>query len=303
MDSIKHIPKNLIEGFESLHSIELTDEERAVLTGYLDLTRDVIEANQLFEVFYFNFQNLINSFELKLNDTVVRKEHCPPYDSEIIAVNALIINLISSAKTLTEFLRTTNKSDEFNQEVSKIYDSNYGYRVLINLRNFMQHGHLPVSFQENRYCFDFKQILKAPHFNFNAQLVEDMRSFLDILETPEKPLANLALTITLANFVVQVIDIHRKYLFYIQKDISLSYEKFQKIISDNPKLVCDYNATFNGYVLFDMDDNSIHALNSKDNPNISILNYYERLEKIYEEEKTELDSLWEHMTHVDVVSI
>ena len=49
---------------------DLTTDEHTLLVDYIALTRDIIEANQLFEVFYFNLLNLRNSFILHSDDEI-----------------------------------------------------------------------------------------------------------------------------------------------------------------------------------------------------------------------------------------
>lgn len=191
MDTIKVIPRSIIKDYDSLFVADLTIEERNMICRHIALTRDVIEANQLFESFYFNLLNMRNSFVFNMNDTVIKTEHCPDFDSDFIAINSLVVNLISSAKILTEYLRETadrwlgeSKSKEdkykdmYNSYVSKIYDKSFNYRLLINLRNYMQHGYLPVSFQEGKYSFDAGQILSTPHFNIKGKFKTDMNNFI-----------------------------------------------------------------------------------------------------------------------------
>ncbi len=105
MDTVTNIPIGIIKDADSLHLANLTEEEHTLLVNHVDLTRDIIEANQLFEVLCFNLLNMRNSFVFRMNDTVTRTDCYSDFELDFIAVNSLVINLISSAKTLTEFLR------------------------------------------------------------------------------------------------------------------------------------------------------------------------------------------------------
>ena len=70
MDTLTSIPASFIKDFSSLHVADLTTDEHTLLVDYIALTRDIIEANQLFEVFYFNLLNLRNSFILHSDDEI-----------------------------------------------------------------------------------------------------------------------------------------------------------------------------------------------------------------------------------------
>lgn len=305
MDVVTNIPINIFDNCDSLHLADLTKDEHNLLVNHVALTRDVIEANQLFEVFYFNLLNMRNSLTFKINDTVTLTEYCPDCDLDFIAVNSMVINFISSTKTLTEFLRDiANKwlgnsaekkdkyKDKYNIYVSKIYDEFFNYRFLINLRNYMQHGYLPVSFKEGRYSFDFKQILDTPHFDIKGQLKTDIDNFLAEFETPGENIPCMSLTITISDFTVKTIGI----LFYIKKCVSSSFNKVKKLIKNKPSIVCDYHEILNGYIIYDMDEYRYHAFNSNDNPNQMMYTFEKRVSYIYEEEKGAYDELRSHFT-------
>ena len=70
MDTLTSIPASFIKDFSSLHVADLTTDEHTLLVDYIALTRDIIEANQLFEVFYFNLLNLRNYFILHSDDEI-----------------------------------------------------------------------------------------------------------------------------------------------------------------------------------------------------------------------------------------
>jgi len=308
MDTVTNIPIGIIEDADSLHLADLTDEERTLIVDYIALTRDVIEANQLFEVFCFNLLNMRNSFVFKMNDTVTRTDCCPDFDSDFIAVNSLVVNLISSAKTLTEFLRErTNRwfggsndkknkyKDKYNVYISGIYDTSFNYRFLINLRNYMQHGYLPVSFKEGRYSFDVKQILDTPHFDVNGQLKTDINNFIAKLEIPGENIACISLTLTISDFAVRVTDIYKNFLYYIKKCVQTSYNEVEKLIEAKPHVVCDYHDSFKGYIIYDVDETAYHVFDSKDDPSNMMRAYEKRAFAVYRYEKQAYDELYSHL--------
>lgn len=298
MDTILQIPAKLIKNFELIQPVKLSEDELTTIVDYICLTRDAQETKQLFDVFYFNLLCLRNNFTLYAGDTVEKLPNCPEYSSENIAVNALVINLISSAKTLVERLRgdvgrwldkNGTNEDTFNEYVRNIYDESMVYRILMNLRDFAQYGNLPVSLKDGRYSFDISQILETPHFKLNKQVQTDMNNFLSNFNPSEK-VACLALTITISDFVVKVIDIYRKFLFYIKDYISSSYRKIQKMIELNPTIICNTHEAFKGYIIFSA-EGMYHALNPNDNPNKMICEYVKDIADIFRDEKKSFDEL------------
>ena len=299
MDTATQIPAKFIENIELIQPADISDDELNIIKNYIELTRDVQETKQLFDVFYFNLLSLRNDFTLYAGDTVEKLPNCPESSSETIAVNALVINLISSAKTLVEALRTTairwlekdeGKKDEFNIYVSGIYDKSSVYRILMNLRDYAQHGSLPVSQKEGKYSFDFSQILNTPHFRINGQVKTDMEEFLSTFDSSEV-IACLALTITIADFVVKVVDIYRNFLFYIKGNVSSSYAEIKKIITLKPNIICDAHRYFKGFIIF-LDEDTYHAFDPNDNPNKMITEYDKYTAEIFKDEKNAFDKLY-----------
>lgn len=298
MDTEKRIPVNIIENAGEPHLANLTDNERSIINNYVLLTRDVVEANQLFDCFYFTLQNLRTCLTLNSNDTIIRTEHCPHYGSDFIAINSLVISYISSAKTLTEFLRAVSKewvknniSNMFNTYCSKKYDKNYTYRLLTNLRNIMQHGYLPVSFNNNRYSFDVHQILHAPHFHFNGLLKTDMENFIAKLDKPGDKIANLALTYSLAEFTVEVIDIYKCFISCLKSAVQDSFNNLEKLIKDKPSILCDYHKDFNGFIFYSIENRELKAVDTNEDPNSMMTSIEKKISNIYSKEKHIFDEL------------
>ena len=75
MDTVTNIPIGIIEDADSLHLADLTEEERILLINHVALTRDITEANQLFEVFCFNLIDMHNYFVFKMNNTVTKTDY------------------------------------------------------------------------------------------------------------------------------------------------------------------------------------------------------------------------------------
>lgn len=97
MDTLTSIPASFIKDFSSLHVADLTTDEHTLLVDYIALTRDIIEANQLFEVFYFNLLNLRNSFILHSDDEIssfIRKCRFDDFQRLLLAVKYLALKAL-----------------------------------------------------------------------------------------------------------------------------------------------------------------------------------------------------------------
>lgn len=189
-------------------------------------------------------------------------------------------------------------NNNYNLYVSKKYDESFNYRFLINLRDYMQHGYLPVSFCDGRYSFDPDQILDVPHFNVKNKLKNDLENFIKELEVPDQTNPHIALTFAISSFVVTVTDIYRKFLYYFQRPVSSSYNEIKELIKEKPSIVCNYHKDFEGHIIYDIEEDGFHAFNSKDNPNNMINDYAKRCAEIYNDEKAVYDELRTHFKFV-----
>lgn len=92
-----------------------------------------------------------------------------------------------------------------------------------------------------------------------------------------------------------MIDVYRKFLFYIKKNISSSYTFIQKLIQSKPSIICEYNEQLKGYIIYDVDEYTYHAFKANDNPNKTIASYEKKVSDIYKYEKKEYDILHSHL--------
>lgn len=135
-------------------------------------------------------------YELMSNDTIIKKDNLNIEENDGIIINALVINYISSARPFVEsietFVKEMFKIEEYENfkklYLNKLYDEKFTYRFLYSLRNYSQHGHLPVYIDYNNKCsFNLEEILNTPHFDHNAKLkkwkkyVKELRKNLKII--------------------------------------------------------------------------------------------------------------------------
>ena len=122
---------------------------------FVDITTYIQEIEQLFRIFIINLKLILNFYRLGNDDKISRNYDFDLEDTDEYIINSLVINYISSAKTLKESIENFMKkfvvenneiNIKYNNEcLKKLYDNVFPYRLLLRLRDFSQHGHLIVS--------------------------------------------------------------------------------------------------------------------------------------------------------------
>ena len=308
-DTIKNI---LLESQPS----DLKSSEKAQLVFHMEIHRHILEIVQLYKIFRFNMLNLRDSFHLTTSDDLVRNkridytitqsgaiinENLFDYEiDDLIRINALTINFISSGKTLAEsievFVRDdlsalTKVPEGLSKEwISKIYDENFHYRFITHLRDYSQHGHLPVSVNLGKYGFDFYQILNTPHFKHNSTRKKQFENIIDeILELSGYP--RFTFTPIIAEYNLCVTKMYVDFLCKVKSIWRDSYKKVKEIAKCYPsKTIRESKAKCSIFTFFLSDDSS-HSLNIADDA-VSMFNIYiAEAKKVLNEEQAKVNTL------------
>lgn len=232
----------------------VSDEEQQVLTNYFELDKGLKEIWQLFNIFKYNLDAMLAEYEFKVNGLVPYKKRS--YDENFAAINALIINYISSAKTLLEAMENVDKNTDYQKtedkkkestfkekHLSKYYDSNFYYRFFDMLRNFSQHGHPPVSLLENGAKFDFEQIIDISHFkNKHSQ---EMKKIIEEIREKYNANADISIAISISEYNICLFEAYNKFWRYMEertkklsKQIKLLIKDFTIIEENHKKFAC-----------------------------------------------------------------
>ena len=87
----------------------MNDEEKETIETFIDITRHIQEIEQLFRIFRVNIKILLNFYRLGNNDEISKNYDFDLEDTDDYIINSLVINYISSAKTLKESIENFMK--------------------------------------------------------------------------------------------------------------------------------------------------------------------------------------------------
>lgn len=278
---------------------ELTEDEINAILEFIEYTRHIQEIDYLFRVFKTNLNAILFHYQLNADDTISRKINFNDSEEDFIIINALIINYISSAKTFIEsiecFLPEHLGIDEFkkfeSEFLNKIYDEEFSYRFLIRLRDYAQHGHLPVNVAIDKKCsFDLIQILNTPHFNHNKKIQDEMQKSQEQISKDFEGYPRIAFAISIAKFQLCILKIYLFFINTVKNKLQIFKNKLDSIINEKPDIIHKSEDILNGLILFSTyDDNCIHCINFKDDPIDMIQKTKNDIEEQLKSEQKEYD--------------
>lgn len=172
MDFVQYY-KILASDEEYDNVIEVDNERLTSVKHKGDLMAQLQESFMLYQSVLFNVYNLQKCVILYADDTVELTENCPTeMQDTAIVINALMSNILSSARTLTDKMQTVMKKyydgNTFLKAMADVYDSSYSYRLAQGLRNMCQHGFCVVSQCNGRYGLDLYQLIFVKDFTVNG---------------------------------------------------------------------------------------------------------------------------------------
>lgn len=275
-------PKNQ----EQVEFYDLPEAHFELFCKYMDTGRHLQEVQQLFGMMRFNLDQIYKQYDLRFNDCIYSLDGAPV---DMIQLNALICNAVSSARTLIESMEVFDKALIDSQEhfhknyTAKVYDASYSYRIIDMLRNYMQHGHVPVSYDGERIFFNLSEILDVKHMNMNKKLVEKLDNIrTEIVESGSE--ARLTCVSMLYEYFLDVYNLYSGFYSYIQWDMEKLASDVKTVLQEHP----DYIKNTNGFpfVAVYADDNGIvHGFSSQDDFGIMFEQFKQKAESAFENYK------------------
>lgn len=294
--------KNINIDMGKIRVPKFSKEEIEVIEKFIEFTRHLQEIDELFHIFQINLHDILLHYELYNDDRIIRKIDIKNEEKDIIIINALTINYISAAKTFTDsieaFLTVNFGEEQFNNFkkdcLSKIYDEKFSYRLLIRLRDYAQHGHLPVYMSSDKRCsFDLQQILNTPHFHTNSKLKNEMIELSEEIHNKFGDNPRIAFTRSLSEFQLSVLEIYKSFIKFIKEGLRNLKIELDNLIKKRPDIINISNDVFNGFIFYKNENGFIHCFNPKDNPIKMINNIKNQLEKLSKKEEAEYQKIIE----------
>lgn len=286
---------------ENIKIPELADKELNIIQEYIEFTRHIQEIDQLFHIFKVNLENLLTNYELINDDTFFRKTNVFKENDDRIILNTFFINYISSAKTLVEsidnFFYEKLGEEKYNTYktdcINKIYDEKFSYRLLIRLRDFSQHGHLPVYISiDNKCSFDLEQILNTPHFKHNKKMKEEMKSISSKIKKDFEDNPRIMFTRSIAEFEICILEIYNYFIIKSIDKLTDLRKKFDDLIYRRPDIIYKSKDSLNGFILYTIIDENVHCVDPKQNPMKMMENIRDDVKKEWENAKKEFEKIF-----------
>lgn len=233
--------QNIKFSFAELNSVDVK-----LAREHVEITRHLQEIQQLYLMFQYAVDCIDGTYTLLRNGTVLKNNEIANSQADFIAINAMVNNLISAGRTLVESMdcyinenypEGNSCRDEYFDFLHKTYDDSFAYRFLIRLRDYSQHGHLPVNEDAGWYGFDLYQVLNKPNFKQNGlikqQLDNAVKECVDIYgDIPRLPLA-----MTLAEYTAQLLGIYHRFWAVVESAVIASENNFKALIANHPENV------------------------------------------------------------------
>ncbi|MFI3250697.1 MAG: hypothetical protein R3Y07_07025 [Eubacteriales bacterium] len=216
----------------------INSDELEIIETHLKVTREIQNAYHLLQMFYYNVKVFLTNFDVQASSIYSKSEHCPEDVNIFHGVNAQVVNCISSAHTLIEVIEKQSVIKNVMEpvRVSK-YDTNFHYRFLIRLRDFCQHGQIPLSSHNGRFVFDLERIANISDFRLNATIKRELVLIRDDILNKYKDFPYISATLTLSGFTTQIFEVFHRYLLEIKKSLDESKCDLEDLLSRRPELV------------------------------------------------------------------
>lgn len=270
---------------------DLSEEDLKTARHFIEITRHMQEIHQLFQILKKDIDDLQNEYVLKNNGNVFREQNPANSEADYISVNSYIINIISAGRTLVESMECYIKNNpdigdakqKYLDYYHNTYDSSFAYRLLIRLRDYSQHGHLPVSSMGNNYFFDLIQIANKPHYNHNKTFEQQMKSIIDEILEKYHSTPTISLTETLAEYVVKLLAIYKMFWYQTERELTEACTKFQSVVSGYPDNIIKEQKGLNGLFIYDVIDGNAHVVDPNDKPDEMVTRFKSEAEDNFEE--------------------
>lgn len=268
---------------------ELSENDLQIARHFIESSRHLQEIRQLLLIFKNDIDNLQKEYVFMNTGNVFCGKAPAMHENDFIAINAYTINLISAGRTLVESMEcyidnNPNVDDDAKQRYLEFYhqtyDSSFAYRFLIRLRDYSQHGHLPVSSEGNNYYFDLIQITDKPHYNHNKALKKQMKNIIDEILTKYHDTPTIAFTETLAEFVAKLLSIYKMFWRQTESGFKASYDSFQSLVFEYPDNFIADEDGLSRFFVYDIIDGNAQVVDPNGNSQEMFIQFKNEAEEL-----------------------
>lgn len=282
----------LNDGFSSPPYSELKEDDLKTVEKYVELTRHLEEIHELFLVFKFNLDSFISRYRVTSSGKVYRDDKLADTYDDYIAINSLVISIISAGKTMVESMYAYTKANygEESQEFAKlhgftanVYDQVFPYRLLMRLRDYAQHGHLPISHNRGWYGFEATSFVKKPHFDHNRKFLDEMSAAIQEVSEKYGDSFKMSLADMLAQYTPNFLSVCRFFWNEIEADLLKTEESFRSVVAAYPENIFAREECPPGFFSYNLVDQNLDVAFLGDSTGILIRSYKKEEEMVCEE--------------------
>lgn len=275
---------------------------------YVEMARHLQEIHSLFLIFQFNLHQLQKEYTLMSDGAVFCGTRPADLEEDYIAINAHIRNIISAGKTLTEsmecFIKTgypptaDGYQETYLQHSHEIYDNSFAYRFLIRMRDYAQHGHVPVDCENHHYHFNLLHILNKPHHNHNRTLAHQMQQATDEILEFYRDIPTLGLTNTLAEFTASLLSIYQIFWQLVDRPFQTVISDFQAISAQYPENIITPPDSSARLFLYEITDGWVQTCDLTDDSLTMLQNFQREAHEVYNDYQTAWEDLRKGMIFI-----
>lgn len=270
---------NVVIDFEP---IEVTSDEQKQLFSYIEDNHFLKELSLLYKSFVYQIGILDSQYSIQVSGRYSKKSKGVHIEDDELAINTLFSNILSSAKTFLDMVNVYCRSDlylddematgkiiipskskkktDFQNFISKVYDSLLTYRLAGVLRNLSQHGYQIISVDNiGRVCFDIEKLNRARHFEMKKEIENELVEFKEaIYKEFDEIHAYLLFSHVRIEFTWAIHRIYHEFMT-LRVNIAKHRERNKKSIEQKCKNLDYKSFGFLG------EDNMIHLLSKRSN--------------------------------------
>ena len=240
-----------LEQTDSIDIYQFTEDELKVINEYVDISGKIYDLLDFYQILVYNLEAFKKQYDIFYNDEIIRKDGKMATSFE---VNAHFISISSSARSVMEIIESTLKKlidgDRFKEKyISKKYDESFSYRIMYFIRNYSQHGHLPITEEEGFYSIDLNVFLTEMDHNIKGKEKKDFEEIRDRIYQKGFP-PRIACVMTLIQYIADVTEICKEFLLWIKNYFDEIEKKVARIISDIDE----------GVIYYAVDGNTAHCI-------------------------------------------